>query len=96
MFFSTFVFLTLALKVYAESENSTRQVYFSLIVSGGENGYRSTGGIPSINLALDAVRKRQLLPGYNLTHGEIRNSKVCCIGLLLHGCKSITQDSSGC
>ena len=51
-------------------------VYFSLIVSGGENGYRSTGGIPSVDLALEAVQKNQLLPGYNLTYDKIRNSKV--------------------
>ena len=51
-------------------------VYFSLITSGGENGYRSTGGIPSIHLALDAVNKTELLPGYNLTYDNVRNSKV--------------------
>ena len=51
-------------------------VYFSLIISGGENGYRSSGGIPSIQLALDAVNKTELLPGYNLTYDSIRNSQV--------------------
>ena len=51
-------------------------VYFSLIVSGGENGYRSTGGIPSVDLALEAVQKNKILPGYNLTYDKIRNSKV--------------------
>ena len=51
-------------------------MYFSLIVSGGENGFSSFGGIPSIDLALEAVEKEGLLPGYNLTYDNISDSKV--------------------
>ena len=54
----------------------TKPVYFSMIISGGEYGYNSSGGIPSIDIALEAVQRRQLLPGYNLTYDRIRNSKV--------------------
>ena len=54
----------------------TKPVYFSMIISGGEYGYNSSGGIPSIDIALEAVQRRQLLPGYKLTYDRIRNSKV--------------------
>lgn len=61
----------------AGAANETRPVYFSLIISGGENGsYRSSGGIPSVDIALEAVQARQILPGYNLTYDSVRNSKV--------------------
>ena len=60
----------------AESTSKPVPVYFSLIISGGENGYRSSGGIPSIDMALDAVARTGILPGYNLTYKHIRNSKV--------------------
>ena len=72
---SIFVAVTLAGGVSAE-ENDTKQVYFSLIYSGGEYGYRSSGGIPSIHIALEAIESHQLLPGYNLTYETARNSKV--------------------
>ena len=53
-----------------------KQVYFSLIISGGENGFSSSGGIPSIDMALEAVARMKILPGYNLTYNYIQNSKV--------------------
>ena len=53
-----------------------KPVYFTLIYSGGENGYNSSGGIPSVNIALEAIECHQLLPGYNLTYRTARNSKV--------------------
>ena len=58
------------------SASGKENVYFSLIISGGENGYRSSGGIPSVNIALEAVERQQLLRDYNLTYEAIRNSKV--------------------
>jgi hypothetical protein len=64
------------------AENAAVPVYFSLIVSGGENGYRSTGGIPSIHLALEEVERKELLSGYNLTYEAIRNSKCTRTGSL--------------
>ena len=60
----------------AASGSKQVPVYFSLIISGGENGHRSSGGIPSIDMALDAVARTGILPGYNLTYKHIRNSKV--------------------
>ena len=53
-----------------------KRVYFSFIVSNGEYGYRSSGAVPSIDLALEAVQDLQILPGYNLTYETVRNSKV--------------------
>ena len=60
----------------AQAEDETQSVYFSLIVSGGENGYRSSGVIPAINIALEEIGHHQLLPGYNLTYVKAQNSKV--------------------
>ena len=59
------------------TENDTKPaVYFSLIVSGGENGFKSSGIVPAIDIALEAI-DTQLLPGYNLTYETPpRNSKV--------------------
>ena len=70
-------FLFAALYYGASALNETKPVYFSLIISGGENGsFRSSGGIPSIDIALEAVQSRRILPGYNLTYDRVRNSKV--------------------
>ncbi|CAI8019329.1 Gamma-aminobutyric acid type B receptor subunit 2, partial [Geodia barretti] len=69
-------FLFAALYYGASALNVTKPVYFSLIISGGENGsFRSSGGIPSIDIALEAVQSRRILPGYNLTYDRVRNSK---------------------
>ena len=68
------MFITAALP--AESETNYKPVYFSLIYSGGENGFNSTGGIPALDIALEAVRNQQLLEGYDLTYDTPRNSKV--------------------
>ena len=56
-----------------------KPVYFSLIVSYGEYGYNSSGGIPAINIALEQIRAKKILPGYNLTYEVERNSKVAHI-----------------
>ena len=70
-------FLFAALYYGASALNETKPVYFSLIISGGENGsFRSSGGIPSIDIALEAIQSRRILPGYNLTYDRVRNSKV--------------------
>ena len=74
---AAFIFITVALVRGVRAEaNDSKPVYFSLIISGGENGYRSLGGIPAIDIALEAVEEYQLLPGYNLTYENTRNSKV--------------------
>lgn len=64
------------LLAFAQAENETHPVYFSLIVSGGENGYRSSGAIPAVHIALEEIERHQLLPGYNLTYVKAQNSKV--------------------
>ena len=56
--------------------STDKPVYFSLIVSYGEYGYNSSGGIPAINIALERIRARNILPGYNLTYKVERNSQV--------------------
>ena len=56
--------------------STDKPVYFSLVVSYGEYGYNSSGGIPAINIALEQIRARNILPGYNLTYEVARNSKV--------------------
>ena len=60
----------------AQAEDETQNVYFSLIVSGGESGFRSSGAIPAIHIALEQIEHHQLLPGYNLTYVKAQNSKV--------------------
>ena len=59
--------------------STDKPVYFSLIVSYGEYGYNSSGGIPAINVALEQIRARNILPGYNLTYELARNSKVVAL-----------------
>ena len=59
--------------------STDKNVYFSLVVSYGEYGYNSSGGIPAINIALEQIRARNILPGYNLTYEVARNSKVLMI-----------------
>ena len=76
------VFIAAALIIGVSAGSDPKTVYFSLIFSGGEKGYNSSGAVPAIDLALEAVQRRQLLPGYNLTYDKIRNSQV--ITSLLH------------
>ena len=73
---AVFIVAVVALLREVPAEDDTKTVHFSLIYSGGENGYRSSGGIPAIHIALESIRDQQLLPGYNLTYEIARNSKV--------------------
>ena len=71
------LFYILCLAHLVRTENETvKTVYFSLILSKGEYGFRSWDLIPAIDLALEAIKDQQLLPGYNLTYESARNSKV--------------------
>ena len=72
---SAAVILSTAVSLVSGQDSSN--VYFSFIVSNGEYGYRSSGAVPSIDIALEAVQDLQILPGYNLTYETVRNSKVC-------------------
>ena len=73
---SAALILAWAVASLVSGQDDLKTVYFSLIVSNGEYGYRSSGAVPSIDLALEAVRSMQVLPGYNLTYETVRNSKV--------------------
>ena len=70
------VFIAAALIIGVSAGSDLKPVYFSLIVSRGEKGYNSSGVVPAIDLALETVQRRQLLPGYNLTYDKIKNSQV--------------------
>lgn len=56
--------------------SAPKPVYFSLIVSYGEFGFDSSGGIPSVDIALNYINRSQILPGYQLMYEKPRNSKV--------------------
>ena len=58
------------------SHGVLRQVYFSYIVSNGEHGYRSSGAVSAIDIALETVQQLQILPGYNLTYDVVKNSCI--------------------
>ena len=70
--FALFIAATLAF--ISAAENGV--IFFSLIVSWGENGYNSSGVVPAIDMALEAIESRQILPEYNLTYAIVQNSKV--------------------
>ena len=49
---------------------------FSLIVSFGLNGYNSSGAIPGIDLAVERIAEREVLPDYRLQYSEVQDSEV--------------------
>ena len=56
---------------------------FALITSFGEFGFNSSAGIPAIDLALEHINERQVIPGYKLQYTGVKDSKVsfavrCC------------------
>ena len=63
-------------RTQAKPHNKTQPVYFSLIISRGENGYNSSGVVPAIHIALEEIERHELLHDYNLTYVTARNSKV--------------------
>ena len=63
-------------RAQAKLQNGTQPVYFSLIISRGENGYNSSGAIPAIHIALEEIERHELLRDYNLTYVTAQNSKV--------------------
>ena len=70
-------FIAIVLLLHQDVQSSDdKPVYFSLIVSRGENGFNSSGSIPAIEIALETIKSKTVLPGYNLTHEAARNSKV--------------------
>ena len=50
---------------------------FMLMTSFGEFGLNSSGIVPAVRIALEDINESpDVLPGYNLTYDEIRNSQV--------------------
>ena len=70
------LFIAIVLLLHQDVQSDDKSVYFSLIVSRGENGFNSSGSIPAIEIALETIKNKTVLPGYNLTHEAARNSKV--------------------
>ena len=70
-----FIALTLT-AIHDVQSSDDKPVYFSLIVSEGEHGFKSSGGIPAIHIALEGIKNNSLLPGYDLKYELARNSKV--------------------
>ena len=58
-----------------QSENTN--LTFMLIISYGEFGFNSSGGLPAAEMALEDINSDpDMLPGYNLVYDRIRNSQV--------------------
>ena len=55
---------------------SPSKVYFSLIVSYGRFGFNSSGAVPAIDIALDYVKRNQILPNYELAYERAADSEV--------------------
>ena len=48
-----------------------------LIISYGEFGFNSSGGLPAAEMALEAINDDpDMLPGYNLVYDRVRDSQV--------------------
>ena len=72
---TTFALFVAATQAFiSATENDA--IFFSLIVSWGEHGYNSSGVVPAIDMALEAIESRQILQDYNLTYALAQNSKV--------------------
>ena len=71
-----FTFVLAIILAPTHGVRSKSPVYFSLFASGGENGFRSSGAIPAIDIALEMIEQNQLLPEYNFTYETWRDSKV--------------------
>lgn len=61
--------------VGGQSENTN--LTFMLIISYGEFGFNSSGGLPAAEMALEDINSNpDMLPGYNLVYDRIRDSQV--------------------
>ena len=58
-----------------QSENTN--LTFMLIISYGEFGFNSSGGLPAAEMALKDINSDpDMLPGYNMVYDRIRDSQV--------------------
>ena len=68
--------LVFLLLCYSESELA-QAVELKYAIFFTSEGFDSTGAIPAIELAEEMVNKNSsILPGYTLTHTEVRDTKV--------------------
>ena len=68
--------LTISLCVLV-SATDNKNLTFMLVTSWGRFGYNSSGTLPAAEIALRNINNcSDLLPGYNLVHDEVRDSKV--------------------
>ena len=90
------LFCVLCLAQWVRTEKHTTSVYFSLILSGGEYGFRSWDAIPAIDIALEAIKDNQLLPAYNFAYKDERNSKVKGTVTITHDIAIIVRGIAAC
>ena len=69
--------LTFLCVLVSATDNKNLTFEFMLVTSWGGFGYNSSGTLPAAEIALRNINSRpDLLPGYNLVHDEVRDSKV--------------------
>lgn len=70
--------LSVSLPEYVGGQSSENtNLTFMLIISYGEFGFNSSGGLPAAEMALEDINSDpDVLPGYNLLYDRIRNSQV--------------------
>ena len=67
----------LSLMIAADGVQAQQNLTFILMTSFGQSGYNSSGLMPAADMALEEInRNPQVLPGYNLTYGTLRDSEV--------------------
>ena len=78
------------------SATDNKNLTFMLVTSWGGFGYNSSGTLPAAEIALRNINSRpDLLPGYNLVHDEVRDSKVSrSCSLANNGISAIAIDFS--
>ena len=62
----------------AEGPENRTNLTIMFIISYGQFGFNSSGGLPAAEMALEDINnKPDLLPGYNLVYDSVRDSQVC-------------------
>ena len=74
------VFMTTGSGVHAHPGKDRTNLTIMLIISYGQFGFNSSGGLPAAEMALEDINnKPDLLPGYNLVYDSVRDSQVCVL-----------------
>ena len=74
--FKWFLLLLLTSLCVLVSATDNKNLTFMLVTSWGGFGYNSSGTLPAAEIALSNINSPDLLPGYDLVHDEVRDSKV--------------------